>query len=60
VGIGEAEILLKQMTLDEKVGQLNDSAGIVFPGFVIDQKLDELIIQSKGRSLCIRSFLPLC
>jgi hypothetical protein len=27
-----AEALLKQMTLDEKIGQLNQSAGIVMPG----------------------------
>jgi beta-glucosidase len=46
-----AEALLKQMTLDEKVGQLNDSTGIIFSGFFTDQKLNELIIQSKGRSL---------
>lgn len=28
-----AEDLLKQMTVDEKVGQMNQSAGIVLPGF---------------------------
>jgi beta-glucosidase len=27
-----AEALLKRMTLDEKIGQLNQSAGIVMPG----------------------------
>ena len=28
---GKAEALLKQMTLDEKVGQMNESSGIVMP-----------------------------
>ena len=38
----KAEALLKQMTLDEKIGQLNQSAGLVLPGFA-DQKPDDLI-----------------
>ncbi len=38
----KAEALLKQMTLDEKVGQLNQSAGLVMPGLA-NQKPDELI-----------------
>jgi beta-glucosidase len=38
----KAEVLLKQMTLDEKIGQLNESSGIVLPGFV-DEKPDDLI-----------------
>jgi beta-glucosidase len=38
----KAEALLKQMTLDEKIGQLNESSGIVLPGFV-DEKPDDLI-----------------
>jgi beta-glucosidase len=46
----KAETLLKQMTLDEKVGQLNESAGIVFPG-LLDQKPDELILQGKVGSI---------
>src|ERR1700721_1723622 len=46
----KAETLLKQMTLDEKVGQLNESAGIVIPG-LNDQKPDELIIQGKVGSV---------
>ena len=46
----KAEILLKQMTLDEKVGQLNESAGIVIPG-LNDQKPDELILQGKVGSV---------
>jgi beta-glucosidase len=40
----KAEALLKQMTLDEKVGQLNQAAGIVLPG-IADQKPDALILQ---------------
>jgi beta-glucosidase len=28
----KAESLLKQMTLDEKAGQLNESSGLVMPG----------------------------
>ena len=28
----KAEALLKQMTLDEKIGQLNESSGMVMPG----------------------------
>src|ERR1700761_6286055 len=46
----KAGILLKQMTLDEKVGQLNESAGIVFPGLP-GQKPDELIVQGKVGSV---------
>ncbi|MGA2539501.1 MAG: beta-glucosidase BglX [Terracidiphilus sp.] len=38
----KAEALLKQMTVDEKVGQLNESAGIVLPGLA-SEKPDELI-----------------
>jgi beta-glucosidase len=38
----KAEALLQQMTLDEKVGQLNESSGMVMPGFV-DEKPDDLI-----------------
>jgi beta-glucosidase len=38
----KAEALLKQMTLDEKIGQLNESSGMVMPGFV-DEKPDDLI-----------------
>ena len=38
----KAEALLKQMTLEEKVGQLNESAGIVIPG-LSDEKPDNLI-----------------
>jgi beta-glucosidase len=38
----KAEALLKQMTLDEKVGQLNESPGLVMPGIATD-KPDDLI-----------------
>jgi beta-glucosidase len=38
----KAEALLKQMTLDEKVGQLNESSGIVMPG-IATEKPDDLI-----------------
>jgi beta-glucosidase len=46
----KAEALLKQMTLDEKVGQLNQAAGIVMPG-IADKKPDELITQGKVGSI---------
>jgi beta-glucosidase len=38
----KAEALLKQMTLDEKVGQLNESSGIVMPG-IATERPDDLI-----------------
>jgi len=38
----KAEALLKQMTLDEKVGQLNESSGMVMPG-IASEKPDDLI-----------------
>lgn len=37
-----AEALLKQMNVDEKIGQMNQAAGMVMPGLV-DEKPDELI-----------------
>ena len=45
-----AETLLKQMTVDEKVGQMNQSAGIVMPGFV-NEKPDDLIGQGRVGSI---------
>jgi beta-glucosidase len=42
----KAEALLKQMTLDEKVGQLDQSAGIVMPG-IAEEKPDNLIIEGQ-------------
>lgn len=38
----KAESLLKQTTLDEKVGQLNESSGLVMPG-IAKEKPDDLI-----------------
>ena len=38
----KAEALLKQMTLDEKLGQLNESSGLVMPGLATE-KPDDLI-----------------
>ena len=38
----KAEALLRQMTLEEKLGQLNESSGLVMPGFVTE-KPDDLI-----------------
>ncbi len=46
----KAKALLKQMTLDEKVGQLNQSAGIVMPGLG-GEKPDKLIVQGKVGSI---------
>jgi beta-glucosidase len=46
----KAEALLKQMTLEEKVGQLNQSAGIIMPG-IANEKPDNLITQGKVGSI---------
>jgi beta-glucosidase len=45
-----AEALLQQMTLDEKGGQLNQSAGVVMP-MLGSQKPDDLITQGKVGSI---------
>ncbi len=45
-----AQTLLQQMNLDEKVGQLNQSAGIVMP-MLGSQKPDELIAQGRVGSI---------
>jgi len=45
-----AEALLKKMTLDEKVGQLNQSSGIVMP-MLGNEKPDELITQGRVGSI---------
>ena len=45
-----AAALLKQMTVEEKVGQLNQSAGISMPGLV-EGKPDDLITQGKVGSI---------
>ena len=33
----KAQTLLKQMTIDEKIGQLNESSGIVMPGIATEK-----------------------
>ncbi len=45
-----AEELLKKMTVDEKAGQLNQSSGIVMPGFV-DQKPDDMVAKGEVGSI---------
>ena len=45
-----AEALLKQMTVEEKVGQMNQSAGVVIPGLG-SGKPDDLITQGKVGSV---------
>src|SRR5258708_4692970 len=46
----KAEALLKQMTVDEKVGQMNQSAGVVIPGLG-SGKPDDLIVEGKVGSV---------
>jgi hypothetical protein len=46
----KAEELLKKMTVDEKVGQLNQSSGVTMP-FLGSQKPDDLISQGKVGSV---------
>ena len=46
----KAQALLKQMTLDEKVGQLNQSSGIVLEG-IAKEKPDALIVQGRVGSV---------
>ena len=45
-----AEDLLKQMSIEEKVGQMNQSSGVVMP-LLADEKPDNLIIQGKVGSI---------
>ena len=45
-----AEALLKQMTLDEKVGQMNQSSGVVMP-MLGSTKPDDLIVQGRVGSI---------
>jgi beta-glucosidase len=45
-----AEVLLKQMTVEEKAGQLNQAAGIVIPGLA-DEKPDEAIAKGQVGSV---------
>ncbi|HEX3662453.1 MAG TPA: beta-glucosidase BglX [Acidobacteriaceae bacterium] len=46
----KAESLLRKMTLDEKVGQLNQSSGIAMSGLV-NEEPDDLIVQGKVGSI---------
>jgi beta-glucosidase len=46
----KAEELLKQMTFEEKVGQMNQSSGIVMP-MLASEKPDNLIVQGKVGSI---------
>jgi beta-glucosidase len=46
----KAEELLKQMTIEEKVGQMNQSSGIVMP-MLASEKPDNLIVQGKVGSI---------
>lgn len=46
----KAEALLSKMTLEEKIGQLNQSSGIVMPGFV-DEKPDQMIAEGRVGSI---------
>ncbi len=45
-----AEALLKQMTVDEKVGQMNQSSGVVMP-MLGSSKPDDLIVQGRVGSI---------
>jgi len=45
-----ADALIKQMTLDEKVGQLNQAAGVIMP-MLGSEKPDDLIVQGKVGSV---------
>ena len=47
---GRAQELLRQMTLDEKVGQLNQSSGVVMP-MLGSEKPDDLIAQGRVGSV---------
>jgi beta-glucosidase len=46
----KAEALLKQMTLDEKIGQMNESSGVQMP-MLGNTKPDDLILQGKVGSV---------
>jgi beta-glucosidase len=46
----KAEALLQQMTLDEKIGQMNQAAGVVIPGLA-SEKPDSLIEQGRVGSI---------
>ena len=46
----KAEALLKQMTIEEKVGQMNQSSGVVMP-MLANEKPDNLIVEGKVGSI---------
>ncbi len=46
----KAEALLQQMTLDEKIGQMNQAAGVVIPGLA-SEKPDALVEQGRVGSI---------
>lgn len=46
----KAEALLKQMTLDEKIGQMNESSGVVMP-MLGSEKPDDLIVKGEVGSV---------
>ncbi len=46
----KAEDLLKQMTIEEKVGQMNQSSGVVMP-LLASEKPDNLIVEGKVGSI---------
>jgi beta-glucosidase len=46
----QAETLLKKMTVEEKVGQMNQASGIILPGLA-EEKPDKLIAQGKVGSV---------
>jgi beta-glucosidase len=53
----KAEALLKQMTLDEKVGQLDQASGIVLAG-IAKEKPDNLIVQGRVGSVLWLNDVP--
>jgi len=46
----KAKALLKQMTIEEKVGQMNQSSGVVMP-MLANEKPDNLIVEGKVGSI---------
>jgi beta-glucosidase len=53
----KAEALLKQMTVDEKAGQLNESSGMVMPG-IATEKPDDLIAKGGVGSILWQMNVP--
>src|SRR5208282_1785542 len=46
----KAEALLQKMTVDEKVGQLNQSSGVIMP-MLGNEKPDDLVVQGRVGSI---------